>query len=153
MSGLLQIENQYWKCWFTGTKMSLVKYCLTKDAITSGNDLCLWPLRALFIWISTNGEYFYTHIYSVARSLYLSTYHCSTIQTETLPAQDPLKTFYYTYLLFISCCRHILLFTSQVLDKLNDSSLIAIYLKVLRISRRKCIESYDGHAKEAAIVI
>lgn len=69
-------------------------------------------------------------------------------------AHDPLKTFCYTYLLFISCYRYILLFTtSQVRDKVNDSRLIAIYLKVLGISRRKCIESYDGHAKEVAIVI
>lgn len=102
MSGLLQVENQYWKCWFTGTKMSLVKYCLIKDGITSENDLCLWLLRELFSWISTNGDYFYTYIYFVAWWLYLSAYHCSTIQTEILPGSRPTKDFviipiYYSY--------------------------------------------------------
>lgn len=85
------------------------------------------------ICISTDGESFYTsmHCGRMTPSLVPSTPVWNRLKSCVL--QDPPETFWWRYLLFMSCYRYILLLTtSWVIDNVReceDGSVIAIYLK------------------------
>lgn len=94
MSGMLQVDHQYWKCQLTGTQVSLMKYCFKKTPSLLGMismydclGNCLSELAPM-VSISTptctlwHDDYVLVHITIVLNKL------------KYCVARDPLETFY-----------------------------------------------------------